>query len=252
MKSHDLTHHATQRRQRGHEIGVACIDVCDKRVVGEVMIRVLIADDHALMRDGLRHILEKTTGFHVVGEAADGSAALNLGRSIPAQVMLVDLSMPGRNGLEVMRQLKKENIPVRTIMLTMHGEQQYAERAFKCGARGYLTKESAMTDLVNAITKVAGGGVYLSPAMAERMACNLDRDPYVLPHEQLSDREFDVFRRLVSGETASEIANGLCISNKTVSTYKMRIHQKMQMSSDVALIRYALKNDLCSGLGEDA
>jgi DNA-binding NarL/FixJ family response regulator len=216
------------------------------------MIRVLIVDDHALMRDGLRHILEKATGFHVVGEAADGLAALNLGRNTPAQVMLVDLSMPGRNGLEVVRQLKKENASVRTIMLTMHGEHQYAERAFKCGARGYLTKESAMTDLVTAITKVANGGVYLSPAMAERLARNLDRAPCVLPHEQLSDREFDVFRRLVSGETASEIANELCISSKTVSTYKMRIHQKMQMSSDVALIRYALKNDLCGASSEDA
>ncbi|KWR91573.1 response regulator [Cupriavidus sp. IDO] len=216
------------------------------------MIRVLIADDHALMREGLRHILEKATGFHVVGEAADGSAALHLGRTTPAQVMLVDLSMPGRNGLEVVRQLKKENVPVRTIVLTMHGEHQYAERAFKCGARGYLTKESAMTDLVTAITKVASGGVYLSPAMAERVAGNLDRDAEALPHEQLSDREFDVFRRLVNGETVSEIANGLCINSKTVSTYKMRIHQKMQMSNDVALIRYALKNGLCSDPGEDA
>ena len=216
------------------------------------MIRVLIADDHALMRAGLRHILEKATGFHVVGEAADGSAALHLGRNTPAQVMLVDLSMPGRNGLEVVSQLKKENTPVSTIVLTMHGEQQYAERAFKCGARGYLIKESAATDLVAAITKVANGGVYLSAAMAERLACNLDRDPCALPHEQLSDREFDVFRRLVSGETVSQIANELCISAKTVSTYKTRIHQKMQMSSDVALVRYALKNDLCSAPNEDA
>jgi len=216
------------------------------------MIRVLIADDHALMREGLRHILDKATGFHVVGEAADGPAALRLGRSTPAQVMLMDLSMPGRNGLEVVRQLKKENVPVRAIVLTMHGEHQYAERAFKCGARGYLTKESAITDLVTAITKVANGGVYLSPAMAERVAHTLDRGAEALPHEQLSDREFDVFRRLVSGETVSEIANGLCISSKTVSTYKMRIHQKMQMNNDVALIRYALKNDLCSSPGDDA
>ena len=216
------------------------------------MIRVLIADDHALMREGLRHILEKATGFYIAGEAADGPAALRMGRSTPAQVMLVDLSMPGRNGLEVVRQLKKENVPVRTIVLTMHGEHQYAERAFKCGARGYLTKESAMTDLVTAITKVANGGVYLSPAMAERVARNLDRGAEALPHEQLSDREFDVFRRLVSGETVSEIANGLCISAKTVSTYKMRIHQKMQMNNDVALIRYALKNDLCSSPCDDA
>ena len=210
------------------------------------MIRVLIADDHALMRVGLRHILEKATGFQVVGEAADGSTALHLGRNTPAQVMLVDLSMPRRNGLEVVRQLKKENASVCTIVLTMHAEQQYAERAFKCGARGYLTKETAATDLVNAITKVANGGVYVSPAVAERLVCNFDRDFYALPHEQLSDREFDVFRRFVSGETVSQIANGLCISAKTVSTYKMRIRQKMRMNSDVALVRYALKNDLCS------
>lgn len=216
------------------------------------MIRVLIADDHALMRDGLRHILEKATGFHIVGEAADGSAALHLGRNTPAQVMLIDLSMPGRNGLEVVRQLKKENAPVHTIVLTMHAEHQYAERAFKCGARGYLTKECAMADLVTAINKVASGGVYVSAAMAERLAGHLDRDAHVLPHEQLSDREFDVFSRLVTGETVSEIANGLCISSKTVSTYKMRIHQKMQINNDIALIRYALKNGLCSAPGEDA
>lgn len=216
------------------------------------MIRVLIADDHALMRDGLRHILEKATGFHVVGEAADGIAALHLARGTPAQVMLLDLSLPGRNGLEILRMLKNENHPVRVIMLTMHAEHQYAERAFKCGARGYLTKECAVAELITAITKVASGGLYLSSTMAERLACNMNRSTEALPHEQLSDREFDVFRRLVNGESTSEIANGLSISSKTVSTYKTRIHQKMQMNSDAALVRYAVVNDLCNAFSEGA
>jgi DNA-binding NarL/FixJ family response regulator len=136
-------------------------------------------------------------------------------------------------------------------VLTMHAEHQYAGRAFKCGARGYLTKECAGTEVVNAVSKVASGGIYVSPAMAERLAHNLNRDAEACPHEQLSDREFDVFRRLVSGETVSEIANGLCISSKTVSTYKMRIHQKMQMTNDAALIRYALKYNLCNAVCDD-
>jgi DNA-binding NarL/FixJ family response regulator len=212
------------------------------------MIRVLIADDHELMRDGLRHILERASGFQIVGEAADGTSALHLARGVSAQVMLLDVSMPGRNGLEVLRELKKENLPVRTIILTMHSEHQYAQRAFKCGAVGYLTKEAAAAELVTAIRKVVSGGVYLSVSMAERLACNLGRDTDTLPHESLSDREFAVFSRLVHGETTSEIANGLSISAKTVSTYKMRILQKMQMNSDAALIRYALKNELCSTL----
>jgi DNA-binding NarL/FixJ family response regulator len=210
------------------------------------MIRVLIAEDHELLRDGLRHILERAGGFHIVGEAADGSSALHLARGVSAQVMLLDISMPGRNGLEVLRELKKENLPVRTIVLTMHSEHQYAQRAFKCGAAGYLTKDAAATDLVMAIRKVAGGGVYVSASMAERLACNLGRDTDAPPHEHLTDREFAVFSRLVHGERTSEIANALSISSKTVSTYKMRILQKMQMTTDAALIRYALKNELCS------
>lgn len=215
------------------------------------MTRVLIADDHAVVRDGLRYILERTSGFQVVGEAPNGAAALQLARSTPAHVMLLDLAMPGRNGLEVIRELKKENAPVRVIVLTMHAEHQYAERAFRCGARGYLTKESAAKEVVSAVTKVAAGGTHVSQAIAERMVHNLNRETGALPHEQLSDREFDVFGRLVNGETVAKIAEGLCISNKTVSTYKMRILQKMQMHSDAELIRYALRNDLCTAVGDN-
>jgi DNA-binding NarL/FixJ family response regulator len=215
------------------------------------MIRVLIADDHALVRDGLRHILEKTTDFQVVGEAADGQAALQLARGTSAQVMLLDLSMPGRNGLEIIRQLKEERVPVRVVVLTMHAEHQYAERAFKAGAQGYLTKESAGAELVAAITKVAAGGIYVSQMMAERFARNLNEDNDTLPHELLSDREFDVFRRLVNGESVSEIASSLSVSSKTVSTYKMRILEKMQMHNEASLIRYALKYKLFDGADDD-
>jgi DNA-binding NarL/FixJ family response regulator len=213
---------------------------------GGNMIGVLIADDHALVRDGLRHIFERASGFQVVGEAANGPSALQLARTTPAQVMFLDLAMPGRNGLEIVRLLKEQNLPVRVIVLTMHAEHQYAERAFKCGARGYMTKECAGAEVINAALKVADGGIYVSPAMAERMANNLNRGASSLPHEQLSDREFDVFRRLVDGETPAEIASALCISSKTVSTYKMRIHQKMQTNNDAALVHYALKNRLCN------
>lgn len=208
------------------------------------MIRVLIADDHAMVRDGLRHILEKASGFEVAGEAADGASALQLARNTSAHVMLLDLSMPGRNGLEIVRQLKEEHVAVRVVILTMHAEHQYAERAFKAGAHGYLTKESAGNELVAAVTKVAGGGIYVSQAMAERFARSLNTEVRSLPHESLSDRELEVFRRLVNGESVTEIANALSVSSKTVSTYKMRILEKMQMHNDAALIRYALKHKL--------
>ena len=215
------------------------------------MIRVLIADDHAVVRDGLRHILEKTSDLQVVGEAANGPAAFRLARCTPAEVMLLDLSMPQRSGLEIARQLKEERVPLRVIVLTMHAEHQYAERAFKAGAHGYLTKESAGAELVGAITKVAAGGVYVSLTMAERFARNLNMDADALSHERLSNREFDVFKRLVNGETVSEIANILSVSSKTISTYKMRILEKMHLDNEAALIHYAVKHKLCDVTSED-
>ncbi len=215
------------------------------------MIRVLIADDHAVVRDGLRHILEKTSDMQVVGEAANGPAAFRLARSTPAEVMLLDLSMPQRSGLEIARQLKEERMPLRVILLTMHAEHQYAERAFKAGAQGYLTKESAGAELVAAIAKVAAGGVYVSQTMAECFARNLSTDTDSLSHERLSNREFDVFRRLVNGETVSQIANTQCVSSKTVSTYKMRILEKMHLHNEAGLIHYAVKHKLCDVTDDD-
>ncbi|MFP3186829.1 MAG: response regulator transcription factor [Paraburkholderia sp.] len=212
------------------------------------MIRVLIADDHALVRDGLRHILQNANGFEVVGEASDGVSTIALVRSHPAEVLVLDLSMPGRNGVELIKQIKDEMAALRILVLTMHAEQQYAVRAFKAGASGYLTKESASAELVSAVTKVASGGVYVSLAMAERFAQSLNEPSDTLPHQRLSDREFDVFRRIAAGQTLTEIATELCVSSKTVSTYKTRILEKMQMPHEAALVRYAMRHKL---LGED-
>lgn len=211
------------------------------------MIQVLLADDHAMMRDGLRHVLERAGGFQIAGEACDSATTIALVRAQPAetaQVLVLDLSMPGRNGLELIAQIKDERPALRILVLTMHAEQQYAVRAFKAGASGYLTKDSASTELVNAVTKVASGGVYISMAMAERFAQSLHEPTDTLPHQRLSDREFDVFRRIVAGETISEIAQALCVSAKTVSTYKIRILEKMQMPHEAALVRYAIRHRL--------
>ncbi|HEX7748936.1 MAG TPA: response regulator transcription factor [Bordetella sp.] len=212
------------------------------------MIRVLLADDHTVVRDGLRHVLERAGGFEIAGEAWDGATTVGLVRSTPAQVLVLDLSMPGRNGLELIPQIKQEQPALRVLVLTMHAEQQYAVRAFKAGASGYLTKESAGTELVNAVTKVASGGVYVSGTMAERFAQSLHEPADVLPHQRLSDREFDVFRRLAAGKTLSEIAQALSVSVKTVSTYKSRILEKMQMPHEAALVRYAMRHGL---VGDD-
>jgi DNA-binding NarL/FixJ family response regulator len=208
------------------------------------MTKVLLADDHALVRDGLRHILRSASGFEVVGEACDGPTTIALVRATPADVLVLDLSMPGRNGVELVKQIKDEMPALRILVLTMHAEQQYAVRAFKAGASGYLTKESASAELVSAVTKVAAGGVYVSLTMAEQFAQSLNEPADTLPHQRLSDREFDVYRRLAAGQTISEIAQALCVSSKTVSTYKTRILEKMQMPHEAALLRYAIRHKL--------
>jgi DNA-binding NarL/FixJ family response regulator len=208
------------------------------------MTKVLIADDHTLVREGLRHILGNASGFEVVGEANDGPSTIELIRSTDAHVLVLDLSMPGRNGVELIKQIKEEKPALRILVLTMHAEQQYAVRAFKAGASGYLTKESASAELVSAVAKVAAGGVYVSLTMAERFAQSLNEPSGTLPHQRLSDREFDVFRRIVAGETITEIALALCVSAKTVSTYKTRILEKMQMPHEAGLVRYAVRHKL--------
>lgn len=162
------------------------------------------------------------------------------------QVIVLDLSMPGRSGLELLRQLHDDHPRVRVLVLTMHAEEQYVARAFRAGAAGYLTKESAATELVTALQKVANGGTYVSPPMAEKLAHSLGEPSEEAAHTRLSDREMEVYRRLVRGEPLTEIATSLCVSAKTISTYKMRLMDKLQLSSEAALVRYAIRHRLFS------
>ena len=208
------------------------------------MTRILIADDHTLVREGLKQILSATPELEVVAEAMDGDQALAHVRSTEFDLALLDMSMPGLSGIDLIKRLKLERPKLRILVLSMHGEQQYAVRAFKAGASGYLTKDSASDQLVAAIRKIAAGGVYISATAAEQLAMGAMDAPGELPHRSLSDREFEVFRLLVAGTSITDIADGLHLSVKTVSTHKTRILQKMNMASTAELVRYAVENKL--------
>lgn len=208
------------------------------------MTRVMIADDHAVVRDGLRHILERAGTFRVVGEAAAGTQVPQMVRECSPQVLLLDLSMPGRSGLELIRLLRVEHPGLRILVLTMHAEEQYIVRAFQAGAAGYLTKETAATELVSAIAEVAQGGTYVSQGIAAKLASGLKNQADDVPHLRLSVRELEVYRRLVLGESITMIAAALCVSTKTISTYKMRLMDKMHLPNEAALLRYAIRNHL--------
>ncbi|MGI4849777.1 MAG: response regulator [Janthinobacterium lividum] len=208
------------------------------------MIRIVIADDHTFMREGLKRILDGADDIAVVGEAVDGFETLALVRKGGFDLLLLDLSMPGRSGVELIRQLGDEMPRLPILVLTMHDEQQYAVRAIRAGARGYLTKESAGTQLVSAIRKVANGRPYISIEVAEQLA--IDAMPLApqMPHKQLSDREFEVFSLLVTGKSITEIAESLHLSVKTVSTHKNRILVKMGLPSLAGLVQYAVAHHL--------
>ena len=213
------------------------------------MIRIVIADDHTIMREGLKRILEGADDIEVVGEATDGFEALAQVRKGGFDLLMLDLSMPGRNGVELIRQIKDEMPKLPILILTMHDEEQYAVRAIRAGARGYLTKESAGTQLVSAIRRVASGRPYISLEVAEQLA--MDAMPSVmddLPHKQLSDREFEVFSMLVGGKSITEIAESLHLSVKTVSTHKTRILHKMGVPSLADLVQYAVVHGLLNPL----
>jgi DNA-binding NarL/FixJ family response regulator len=207
-------------------------------------IRIVIADDHAIVRDGLKRIFEGQPDLAVVGEARDGHEALAAARSDSLDVLLLDMSMPGRAGIELIKQIKAERPALPVLVLSMHDEEQYAVRAIRAGAAGYLTKDSATTQLVAAIRKVAGGGLYITPGVAEQLAQGLKAVPDDLPHKRLSDREYEVFMRLVAGESVSGIAERLHLSVKTVSTHKTHILEKMRMGSVAELVRYAVAHRL--------
>lgn len=214
------------------------------------MIRILIADDHAIVRGGLRQLLFEQGDFIVAGEAANGLEMLRLLREQPFDVALMDMSMPGRSGTELVRLAKAEKPKLAILVLSMHKEEQYAVRALKAGASGYLTKESAPDQLVAAIRKVAGGGVFISSGVAERLALELGCNHDPAPHTLLSDREYQIFRMIATGMPVGGIADELSLSVKTVSTHKTRILQKMKMASSAELIHYAIRHQLVEMPGD--
>ncbi|SIR46837.1 two component transcriptional regulator, LuxR family [Aromatoleum tolulyticum] len=207
-------------------------------------LRVLLADDHAIIRDGLKQILADTEDLAVCGEAANGNEALLLVREQEWDVIVLDISMPGRSGLDLIRLIRDEKPKLPILILSMHHEEQYAVRALHAGASGYLTKESDAELLVQAIRRVAHGGVYVSDTVAQLIARGLMPAANELPHTTLSDREYQIFHRLVLGQGLTDIANELSLSVKTISTHKTRILQKMSMTNTSELIRYAVAHHL--------
>ena len=208
------------------------------------MVRIVVCDDHTIVREGLKQILSGQPDFEVVAEAADGHEAMKRVRELEFDVLLLDMSMPGKSGVELIKQVKSEKPKLRILVLTMHEEHQYAVRAIRAGASGYLTKEGASSQLVTAIRKVASGGAYISAEVAEQLALNAMPDSQGPLHAALSDREFQVFRMIAEGKSVSEIAERLNLSVKTVSTHKANVLQKMNMTNQGELIRYALENNL--------
>ena len=210
-------------------------------------IRIVVCDDHAIVREGLKGILGAQADFKVVAEASDGHEVLQRVREREFDVLLLDMSMPGKSGVELIKQVKAEKPKLRILVLTMHEEHQYAVRAIRAGASGYLTKEGASAQLVTALRKVAAGGAYISAEVAEQLALGAMPDANAAPHEKLSDREFQVFRMIAEGKSVSEIADRLNLSVKTVSTHKANVLAKMGLSTQGELIRYALENKLVEG-----
>jgi DNA-binding NarL/FixJ family response regulator len=207
-------------------------------------IEVLIADDHAIIRNGLRNILDDTDDLVVADEATDGNEALGKVRERDWGLVILDLSMPGRNGLELIKLIKAERPRLPILIFTMHHEEQYAVRAIRAGAAGYLTKESDSDLLLPVIRKVAGGGVFISQKVAELLATDISRAPLVAPHTLLSNREFEIFNRILHGISLTAIADELGLSIKTISTHKSHILTKMGVTSQVDLVRYAIDHNL--------
>ncbi len=208
------------------------------------MIRVLIADDHTILRDGLKLILSDCADMSVAGEAEDGHMVMAMVRAHEWDILVLDMAMPGKSGIELLKQVKSEKPQLPVLVLSMQNEGQYAVRSLRAGAAGYLCKDSASADLVRAIRKVAGGGMFISAAIAENLAFGLGTNSDAPLHTLLTNREYEVFCLIAAGLGTTVIGNRLHLSVKTISTHKTRIMQKMNFSTSTDLIRYALKNGL--------
>jgi two-component system, NarL family, invasion response regulator UvrY len=237
----------TCRKRRGTRAGRAAAGGVGAAYDGRMPdspLRILIVDDHAIVREGLLRILEGTGRGWTVDEATSGFQALEWLRRHPATVAIVDLSMPGMSGLDLIARLHGEFPRLRVLVLSMHAEEQYALRAFQAGAHGYVTKDRAPAELVTAVAKVAAGGVYVTASLAEQVVQQLNGAQAAPRHASLSNRELEVLQRIVSGQRLSVIAAELHLSIKTISTHKRRIQDKLQLASMAALIRYGIEHGL--------
>ena len=208
------------------------------------MIKILVADDHPVVRRGLRQILAETPDIVLGGEATNGLEVLSKVRSDHWDVVVLDISMPGRSGLDVLKDLKRERPKLPVLVLSMHAEDEYAVRVLKAGASGYLTKGAMPEEVVRAIKKVVSGGKYVTPRVAEKLVFDLGKDAEKPPHTTLSDREYDVMCMIASGKAVGNIAKELSLSVKTISTYRTRILEKMKLLTNTELTRYAISNRL--------
>lgn len=209
-----------------------------------LMTRILIADDHQIVRAGLRTVLAEHDGSIVIGEAASGAETIKMVRAAHWDLVLLDISMPDMNGVDALQQIKRARPDLPVLILSMYPEDQYAVNLLRAGASGYVSKQSASEQLINAIRMVLRGRRYVSPALGEQLAAGLDEDAQKPPHTELSEREFQVFCKLATGQSVSKIAEELFLSAKTVSTYRSRILEKMRVKSNAALTSYAIKHSL--------
>jgi DNA-binding NarL/FixJ family response regulator len=208
------------------------------------MTRLVLADDHTIVREGLKQILTAAGEFEIAGEASDGHEVMRCVRELDFDVLVLDMSMPGKAGIDLIKQVRAEKPKLKVLVLSMHEERQYAVRAIRAGAAGYLTKESASRQLVDAIRRIAGGGAFVSPEVAQELALGAMPDASGPLHGSLSDREYQVFMLIAQGKSVSDIAAMLNLSVKTVSTHKANLLQKMKMENTAELIRYALSHGL--------
>lgn len=208
------------------------------------MIKIFVADDHSLIREGIKNIISKEFDMSVVGETADPLKIIELAQQIKPDLLILDLSMPGKSGLDVLKEIKSVAPETKVLIMTMLPEDQFAKRTLKAGASGYLTKDSAPDELVSAIRKIINGKKYISPSLAEKLADDLDDTSPKEPHELLSDREFQVLKMIASGKSQTEIADELSIGISTVNTYRARILEKLNLHTNAELIHFAYNKKL--------